>query len=88
MCKSTERLAKRLKNEVDAMALVRERTKIPVPQVFGYEIDDRNLTGAAFILIEFLPRNVAMDADGGYETHHSEIPCQYKAFFHNQVAQV
>jgi hypothetical protein len=88
MCKSTERLAKKLKSEVDAMALVRERTKIAVPRIFGYEIDDKNPTGVAFMLMEFLPGNVAIDADGGYETHHGVIPLQYRASFYNAIAQV
>lgn len=86
--KSTERLAKKLQREVDAMAIVRERTNIPVPQVFGYEINDSNSVGAAFILMEFLPGNVAMDADGGYKTHNGEIPPQHKSNFYNKMAQV
>jgi hypothetical protein len=77
--KSTERSAKKLKAEVDVMALVRERTRIPVPRVFGYEPDDKNSTGVAFMLMEFVPGNVATDADSGYETHHGEIPPQYRA---------
>ena len=70
------------------MAIVRERTNIPVPQVFGYETNDSNLVGVAFILMEFLPGNVAMDADGGYETHNGEIPPQHKINFYNEMAQV
>ncbi|KAG4436427.1 hypothetical protein IFR05_008082 [Cadophora sp. M221] len=67
MHKSTQRLAKRLQNEIDAMALIRERTKVPIPRVFGYEIDGNNPTGVAFMLMEFLPGDVAIDADGGYD---------------------
>lgn len=63
-------------NEVNAMALIRDRSKMPVPQVFGYEIDDSNSIGVAFILMEFLPGNVAIDADGGWKTHHGVIPYQ------------
>lgn len=85
---STEILAKELQREVDAMAIVRERTNVPVPQVFGYETNDSNPVGVAFILMEFLPGNVAMDADGGYETHNGEIPTQHKTHFYNEVAQI
>ncbi|KFY66895.1 hypothetical protein V496_01880 [Pseudogymnoascus sp. VKM F-4515 (FW-2607)] len=86
--KSTELLAKKLQREVDAMAIVRERTNIPVPQVFGYETNDSNQVGVAFILMEFLPGNVAMDADGGYETHNGEIPPQHKTNFYDEVARI
>jgi hypothetical protein len=88
MCKFTEILAKKLKGEVDAMALVRERTRIAVPRIFGYEADDKNATGVSFMLMEFLPGNVAMDANGGYETHHGAIPLQYRASFYDAMAQV
>ncbi|OBT97653.1 hypothetical protein VE01_04426 [Pseudogymnoascus verrucosus] len=88
LCKSTERLAKKLQREVDSMATVRERTNIPVPQVFGYKTNDSNSVGVAFILMEFLPGNVAMDADGGYKTHNREIPPQHKTNFYNEMAQV
>jgi aminoglycoside phosphotransferase (APT) family kinase protein len=66
MHKSTERLAKMLPREIDVMALIREHKKIPLPRVFGYEIDSNNLTGVAFMLMEFLPGNVAIDADGRF----------------------
>ncbi|KFY68165.1 hypothetical protein V498_10727 [Pseudogymnoascus sp. VKM F-4517 (FW-2822)] len=81
-------MAKKLQSEVDTMAIVRERTNIPVPQVFGYETNDSNPVGVAFILMEFLPGNVAMDADGGYETHNGEIPPQHKTNFYKRIAQV
>jgi hypothetical protein len=74
MDKSTERLAKKLQGEVDAMALMRERTNISVPQVFGYKTDNKNLIGVAFMLMELLPGNVAIDADGGYKSHCGKIP--------------
>jgi len=88
MSKSTEKLAKRLQSEVDTIALIRERTKIPVPQIFGYEIDGNNPVGVAFMLTEFLPGNVAIDANGGYEVHHGQIPPQHKASFYNATAQI
>ncbi|KAH9210410.1 hypothetical protein DL95DRAFT_427659 [Leptodontidium sp. 2 PMI_412] len=88
MHKSAKRLAAELQREVDVMALMRERTKIPLPQVFGYEIDDNNPTGVAFMLMELLQGNVAIDADGGYKAHHGQIPLQRKAGFYNSVAQV
>ncbi|KAL5330797.1 hypothetical protein ACEPPN_000320 [Leptodophora sp. 'Broadleaf-Isolate-01'] len=88
MHKSTEKLAAELQREVDVMALMRERTKIPLPQVFGYEIDDNNPTGVAFMLMELLPGNVAIDADGGYEAHRGQIPLQRREGFYDSAAQV
>ncbi|CZT42580.1 uncharacterized protein RSE6_02504 [Rhynchosporium secalis] len=70
------------------MALMRERTKIPLPQVFGYEIDDSNPTGVAFMLMELLPGNVAMDADGDYEAHRGQIPLQRRDGFYASAAHV
>ncbi|ELR06926.1 hypothetical protein GMDG_02296 [Pseudogymnoascus destructans 20631-21] len=70
------------------MAILRERSNIAVPRVFGYETNDSNPVGVAFILMEFLPGNVAMDVDGGYETHNGEIPPQHKTTFYNEVAQI
>jgi hypothetical protein len=40
------------------------------------------------MLMEFVPGNVAMDDDGGYEAHHGEISPQYRASFYDAVAQV
>jgi aminoglycoside phosphotransferase (APT) family kinase protein len=88
MHQSTERLAKKLQSEIEVMTLIRERTKIPVPKIFGYEIDSNNLTGVAFMLMEFLPGNVAIDADGGYEAHRGQIPPQHRGGFYDAVAQV
>ena len=88
MAKSTKKLAKILQGEVDAMALMRERTNIPVAQVFRYRTDDKNPIGVVFVLMEFLPGNVAIDADGGYESHRGKIPPQYKERFYKAVAQV
>lgn len=70
------------------MTLIRERTKIPVPRIFGYEIDGNNLTGVAFMLMEFLPGNVAIDADGGYEANRGHIPQQHRGSFYDAAAQV
>jgi hypothetical protein len=81
-------LAKKLKSKVDTIILVRETTNITVLQIFGYKIDNKNPTGVVFILIEFLPGNVAIDAGSRYKTYYSIIPLQYQAGFYNTIAQV
>ncbi|KAH7317583.1 hypothetical protein BKA65DRAFT_557002 [Rhexocercosporidium sp. MPI-PUGE-AT-0058] len=70
------------------MALMGERTKIPLPQVFGYEIDDNNPIGVAFMLMELLPGNVAIDADGSYEAHRGQIPLERREGFYISAARV
>ncbi|RHZ43885.1 uncharacterized protein CDV56_102637 [Aspergillus thermomutatus] len=70
------------------MELVRARTDIPVPKVFGFKLDDANTARAAFILMEFLPGFSAMDAEGGYEAHWGEVPPKRRAFFFEQIARI
>ena len=54
-----------LQSEVDCMQLVKERTSVPVPTVFGYNADPENEIGGCFILMECLPGNAAVNL------HHS-----------------
>lgn len=49
------------KAEVDTMAFLRTTTKAPVPEVFSYELTQRNPTGSAFMLMEFLPWNTVAE---------------------------
>lgn len=70
------------------MVLVRERTRIPVPRVFGYRVDDRHPVGVAFMLTEFFPGNVAIDLDGGYAAHQGQIPYEHRQDFYTSVAQI
>lgn len=88
MQQSTETLAGKMQREVDVMALMRERMGIAVPRVFGYEVDGDNVTGVAFMLMEFLPGNVAMDADGGYEAHRGRVAVQRREGFYDAVARI
>ena len=88
MAKPTERTARKLQSEIDTMVLVRERTQIPVPKVFGYEIDDKHGIGVAFMLTDFLPGNVAIDLNGGYAVHQGQIPRGHCQGFYHSVAQI
>ncbi len=49
-----------LKQEVDCMQLVKQRTDVPVPTVFGYIASPVNAIGGAFILMECLSGNAAV----------------------------
>jgi aminoglycoside phosphotransferase (APT) family kinase protein len=85
---STPETASLLRAEIDAMELVRARTDIPVPRIFGFELDDANPARTAFILMDFLSGSSAMDAEGGYDAHRGEIPPRRKAFFLEQIAKI
>lgn len=41
-----------VQREVDCMQLVKERTRVPVPKVFGYIADPKNEIGGSFMLME------------------------------------
>ena len=50
-----------LQQEVDCMQLVKERTSVPVPTVFGYIASHENDIGGSFILVECLSGNAAVN---------------------------
>ncbi|KAJ2975187.1 hypothetical protein NUW58_g8429 [Xylaria curta] len=77
----------KLRSEVDAMQLIREQCKIPIPQVFACEVNSENPVGVPFVLMEFLPGNTAMDAAGGYDVHRGQIPFTYRPKFYRSVAE-
>lgn len=70
-----------LQGEVDCIQLVKQRTSVPVPTIFGYIASAKNDIGAPFMLMECLPGNVGVDLSG------VEIPAQYKASFHRKMAR-
>lgn len=77
----------RLLHEVHTLSIVRERTDIPVPEVFGYEASGETI-GRAFMLMEFVPGNTGMDSFGGWHAHHGEIPAQFKGVFSRDIARI
>ena len=60
---------------------------LPVPEVYGYEAAADNKVRAAFMLMNFIPGDTAMDASGGYDCHRGEIPPQNKPRFCDDVAK-
>lgn len=70
-----------VQREVDCIHLVRERTSVPVPMVFGYNASAKNAIGAPFILMECLFGNVCMDLN------HDFIPSQHKDKFYAEMAR-
>ena len=72
-----------LQEEVNIMQLVRERTRAPVPQVFGYIADPNNEIGGSFMLIECLSGNAAIDL-------HNRTPMspEQKKSFYDELAGI
>lgn len=85
---STESSASFLCSDIGATELVRARTKIPVPRIFGYELDDNNEVHAAFVLMGFFHGPSAMDAEGDFEVHRGQIPPARRESFYRKVAGI
>ena len=72
-----------LQREVDCINLVKERTNVPVPAVFGYMASDTNAIGAPFMLMECLAGNAAIEMDG----RGCDIPLKYRSSFYKDMAR-
>ncbi len=70
------------------MAVVREKSKIPVPEIYSYEANCDNSVAVPFILMEFIPGDTATDSFGGYKVHNGETPLQFKRKFHAAMADI
>ncbi|KAL2043134.1 hypothetical protein N7G274_004194 [Stereocaulon virgatum] len=66
--------------EIDCIHLVRERTNVPVPAVYGYNVHPDNAVGASFMLMECLPGNTAMNID-------PDIPPRHRVSFFADMAR-
>jgi aminoglycoside phosphotransferase (APT) family kinase protein len=86
--KHTEETLERLSTEVHTMAVVRQRSSLPVPEVYAYENNTNNEVGVPFILMEFIPGNTIMDSFGGYEQHQGQIPIEHQAKLRNAIADI
>lgn len=86
--KPTPESAERLVQEVHTMTVVRERSAIPVPEVYAYEANCDNPVAVPFMIIEFIPGNTAMDSFGGYDEHKGKTPLLFKAKFHTAMADI
>lgn len=78
----------RLEQEVHTMSVVRERSEIPVPEVYAYAANYDNVFGAPFMLMEFLPGDTIMDSFGGYQVHKGKIPENFTPDFHATLADI
>jgi hypothetical protein len=86
--KATATSIQRLLQEVYTIQVIRQRTKIPVPEIIGYDASDENKVGVAFMLLEFIPADTAMDSFGGWPVHKGRIPSNFKPDFYAAMAEV
>lgn len=86
--KPTVMSAERLLREVHTMAVVRERSRIPVPEVYAYDANCSNPVGVLFMIMEFIPGSSAMDSFGGFCVHHGETPWHFKPKYHATMADI
>ncbi|WEW60881.1 hypothetical protein PRK78_006369 [Emydomyces testavorans] len=70
------------KREFDCLQLVKERTTVPVPTVFGYMAGSQSKIGASVILMECLPGNVGTDLNFDF------IPSEHKSAFFEEMARI
>ena len=82
---SEEERSRLVQREVDCLQLVKERTTVPVPTIFGYITSTQNEIGAPFMLMECLSGNTAVDLNRN-EAHG--IPFQHKSSFYEGMARL
>ena len=82
---SEDEQSKLVKREVDCLQLVKERTTVPVPKVFGYLTGTQNEIGAPFMLIECLSGNTGVDLNGN-DAHG--VPFEHKSSFYKDIARL
>lgn len=80
--KGTAESCQSLIAEVNTIQVVRERSKIRVPEVFGYNASYDNPIGVPFMLLEYIPAITARDSFGG------RIPRQFRTDYHASMATV
>ena len=81
--KANEASARVLQEEVAFMQLVKERTSIPVPTVFGYIADPQNKIGAPVMLIECLLGNTASRLE-----REASMSSQQRTAFYAELAKI
>jgi hypothetical protein len=79
----TAESCQRLITEIHTIQVVRERSKVRVPEVFGYDASDDNPVGVPFMLLEYIPAMSAMDSFGG-----GQIPQHLRADYQASMANI
>ena len=86
--KGTAESCQRLLAEVHTIQVIRERSKIIVPEVFGYDASYDNPVGVPFMLLEYIPAITAMDSFGGWKEHRGRIPQRFRTDYYTSMADI
>ncbi|KAK5998752.1 hypothetical protein PT974_01134 [Cladobotryum mycophilum] len=65
-----------------------QHTSIPIPRVYGYQLEDENLIGCPFSIIEYIHGNTAYELFQTYRVDHDSIPEEFEEKFWRQMAQL
>ena len=84
--RSEEEQSQLVQSEVDCLQLVKERTTVPVPTVFGYISSTQNEIRAPFMLLECLSGNTGSDLNRGDDTQG--VPSKHKSSFYKEMARL
>lgn len=74
-------IAKSMECEASTIALVRQNTGVPVPEVYAFESDSNCSVKAPFMLMKCLDGNVAMDLG-------MEVPAEHQQDFFKGLAEI
>jgi hypothetical protein len=86
--KGTAESCQRLIAEVNTVQVVREQSKIRVPEVFDHDASSNNPVGVPFMLLEYIPAITAMDSFGGWTEHRGRIPQHFRTDYHASMANI
>ncbi|KAK3377280.1 hypothetical protein B0T24DRAFT_620845 [Lasiosphaeria ovina] len=77
-----------MRSELATMEFIRQNTEIPIPRVYGYELNNQNSVGCPFSIIEYVHGNTAEEVVRSYPGKHEGIPAQFEEKFWRQMAKV
>ncbi|KAL9584168.1 MAG: hypothetical protein Q9212_002285 [Teloschistes hypoglaucus] len=82
-----ERALLNMQSELATMDFVRQNTAIPIPEVYGYNLNE-NLVGCPFSIMEYIHGNTAEEVSRTYPGEHEGIPPQFEDKFWRQYAKI
>jgi hypothetical protein len=66
----------------------RQNTDIPIPRVYGYDLDPGNSIGCPFSLLEYIHGSTAEEVSRHYPGDHEGVPAQFEEKFWRQIAKI
>ncbi|KEZ43661.1 hypothetical protein SAPIO_CDS4269 [Scedosporium apiospermum] len=77
-----------MQSELATMEFVRQNTNIPIPKVYGYDLNDQNTVGCPFSFLGYVHGNTAEEVARSFPGGHEGIPEQFEEKFWRQFAEV